>query len=260
VRIAKFLAHAGVSSRRAAEDLVRAGRVAIDGQPIHDVATDVAPDVRVTLDGEPVAPVSERIVVALHKPAGVVSTASDPQRRPTVVALVGGPRRLYPVGRLDIDTTGLILLTDDGALAHRLTHPKFGVEKRYRARVRRAPVPDRALRALRAGVELDDGPTAPARVRRLAADLVEITIREGRKRQVRRMLKAVGHPVIELARVGFGPLELGSLAPGAHRRLTPAEVEGLERSPSEPSVPTAPPGGCRTGSSSPSLRERRFGG
>jgi 23S rRNA pseudouridine2605 synthase len=234
VRIAKFLAHSGVSSRRAAEELVRTGRVALDGQPVRDVATDVAPDARVTVDGEPVAPVRERVVVALHKPAGVVSTASDPQHRPTVVGLIGGELRLYPVGRLDIDTTGLILLTNDGALAHRLTHPRFGVEKRYRARVRRPPVSERAIRALRAGVELDDGPTAPARVRRLAPDVLEITIREGRKRQVRRMLEAVGQPVAELSRIAFGPLELGPLPSGAHRRLDAREVRTLEQAASEP--------------------------
>src|ERR687895_478439 len=159
----------------------------------------------------------------------VVSTAHDPQGRPTIVSLVPSARRLYPVGRLDTDTPGLILLTDDGALAHRLTHPSFEVPRTYHAKVRRAPVKDEALRALRAGVELDDGRTAPARAKRLAPDRVEITIHEGRKRQVRRMLEAVGHPVITLERVRFGPLWLGKLEEGRHRRLTAVEIEKLRR-------------------------------
>jgi 23S rRNA pseudouridine2605 synthase len=157
----------------------------------------------------------------------VVSTVSDPQGRPTVVGLVSSGRRLYPVGRLDADTTGLLLLTDDGELAHHLTHPSFEVPRTYVAKVRNPPVRDAALRALREGVELDDGPTAPARVRKLAADRLELTIHEGRKHQVKRMCEAVGHPVRELQRVAFGPLRLGGLEPGEHRRLTPAEVERL---------------------------------
>jgi 23S rRNA pseudouridine2605 synthase len=166
-------------------------------------------------------------VFALNKPAGVVSTAKDPQRRPTVVELVPSGERLYPVGRLDADTTGLILLTNDGALAHQLTHPSFEVPRTYRARVENAPVREEALRALREGIELEDGPSAPAQVRRIGADHVELTIHEGRKRQVKRMLETVGHPVRTLERVAFGPLRLGSLEPGEHRRLSPAEVERL---------------------------------
>jgi 23S rRNA pseudouridine2605 synthase len=166
-------------------------------------------------------------VYALNKPAGVVSTARDPQGRPTVVSLLPAGARLYPVGRLDIDTTGLILLTNDGELAHRLTHPKFEVEKTYRAVVANAPVRERALQALRDGVELEDGRTSPARVKRVAADTLEITIHEGRKRQVRRMCESVGHPVRRLQRIRFGSLELGELKPGAHRRLTAAEVRRL---------------------------------
>ena len=150
---------------------------------------------------------------------------------PRSSSLVPSARRLYPVGRLDIDTTGLILLTDDGALAHRLTHPSFEVPRTYHAKVRRAPVREGALRALREGVELDDGRTAPARVKRLGADRVELTIHEGRKRQVRRMLEAVGHPVVSLERVRFGPLWLGGLEEGRHRRLTAPEVEKLRRPP-----------------------------
>jgi 23S rRNA pseudouridine2605 synthase len=169
-----------------------------------------------------------RLVYAVNKPSGVVSTARDPQRRPTVVTLVPEPGgRLYPVGRLDIDTTGLILLTNDGELAHRLTHPRFEVPKTYRALVGHAPVREPALKALRDGVELEDGLTAPARVRRLGPDQLEIIIHEGRKRQVKRMCAAVGHPVRRLERVAFGSLKLGALAVGDYRLLTEEEVETL---------------------------------
>jgi 23S rRNA pseudouridine2605 synthase len=194
---------------------------------VSDPARDVGAEDAVAVDGEPVRVPSGRVVYAVNKPAGVVSTARDPQRRPTVVSLVPAGVRLYPVGRLDIDTTGLILLTNDGELAHQLTHPRFEVPKTYRAAVTRPPVRERALRALRDGVELDDGPSLPARVERVAADTLEITIREGRKRQVRRMCEAVGHPVRRLERVGFGPLELGSLPEGSYRELSPEEVNRL---------------------------------
>jgi 23S rRNA pseudouridine2605 synthase len=231
MRLAKFLAAAGVASRRAAEEIVRAQRVAVNGATVTDPARDVTGADTVTVDGEAVMPEAERAVFLVNKPAGVVSTASDPQRRPTVVSLVPSAMRLYPVGRLDLDTTGLILLTNDGALAHRLTHPSFEVPRTYRAVVVRPPVTDRAVRALRNGVELEDGPTAPARVRRLGnrREVLELTIHEGRKRQVKRMCEAVGHPVRSLERVAFGPLTLGSLAPGEHRRLTDAEVDALNR-------------------------------
>ncbi len=227
MRLAKFLAHAGVASRRAAEELIRAGRVRVGEEVVRDPARDVDEHSGVAVDDEAATISHSRLVYALHKPVGVVSTAHDPQGRPTVVELVPGERRLYPVGRLDADTSGLILLTDDGELAHRLTHPRFEVPKVYRATVRRPPVRDRALRALREGVRLEDGLTAPARARRLAGDRLELTIHEGRKRQVRRMCEEVGHPVARLVRVRFGPLELGSLAEGRHRRLTPTEVEAL---------------------------------
>ena len=161
---------------------------------------------------------------AVNKPAGVVSTARDPQRRPTVVSLVPSEHRLYPVGRLDIDTTGLILLTNDGELANRLTHPRFEVEKTYRVVVGRPPVRDAAIRALRAGVMLDDGRTAPAQVRRIAPDTLEITIHEGRKRQIKRMCEHVGHPIRRLERIRFGSLELGGMKPGSYRKLSPAEI------------------------------------
>ena len=159
----------------------------------------------------------------------MVSTARDTHGRPTVVELVRSRRRLYPVGRLDADSTGLILLTNDGELAERLTHPRYGVEKVYRARVQPARVSRRALEALRQGVELEDGKTAPARVRQPRPGVLEITIREGRKRQVRRMCEAVGHRVVELRRVAFGPLGLRGLEPGRSRRLTAAEVGRLRR-------------------------------
>jgi 23S rRNA pseudouridine2605 synthase len=228
VRLAKYLATAGVASRRASEQLVRAGRVRVDGQLVTDPAHDVGSGAAVTFDGERVRPEAARLVYAVNKPPGVVSTARDPQRRPTVVSLVPARgRRLYPVGRLDVDTTGLILLTNDGALAHRLTHPSFEVPKTYRARVDRPPVGNQALSALREGLDLDDGRTAPARVRRLGPAELEITIHEGRKRQVKRMCAAVGHPVLRLQRVSFGPLKLGDLAVGDHRLLSQREVERL---------------------------------
>lgn len=228
MRLAKHLAHAGVSSRRGAEALVAAGRVTVDGATITDPARDVGDAEVVAVDGRPVVISAHQVVVALNKPAGVVSTARDPHGRPTVVDLVADvPGRLYPVGRLDADTTGLILLTDDGELAHRLTHPRFEVPKTYRALVAGDPVGERALRALRDGVELEDGRTAPARVRRLGPHELELELGEGRKRQVRRMCAAVGHPVRTLARVAFGPLALGDLPEGAHRRLRPVEVERL---------------------------------
>lgn len=247
MRLAKYLASAGVASRRAAEEIVRSGRVTVDGAQITDPARDVGPDDAVALDGRPLQPRADRAVYALNKPAGVVSTARDTHGRPTVVSLVRATRRLYPVGRLDADSTGLILLTDDGELAHRLTHPSFEVPKTYRARVAGGPVRDAAIRALRAGVELDDGPTAPARVRRVAPDVLEITIHEGRKRQVRRMCEAVGHRVRELQRVRFGALALGDLAPGRYRRLSAAEVRKL----------TAGPAGRPRGASSSRARGRR---
>jgi 23S rRNA pseudouridine2605 synthase len=231
MRLAKYLAHAGVASRRASEQLIFAGRVRVGDEVVRDPARDVDGSVPVTVDGRAVrVSTGQKAVYAVHKPRGVVSTARDPQGRPTIVSLVPSARRLYPVGRLDADTTGLILLTDDGELAHRLTHPSFEVPRTYHAKVRHPPVREEALQRLRAGVELDDGRTAPARAKRLAPDRLEITIHEGRKRQVRRMCEAVGHPVIALERVRFGPLWLGKLEEGQHRRLTAPEVEKLRRS------------------------------
>jgi len=228
MRLAKYLAHAGVASRRAAETLIAAGRVSVDGQLVTDPARDVGREDRVTLDGRALSGPEPRVAYALNKPLGVVSTARDTHARRTVLDLLPATGlRLYPVGRLDADSSGLILLTNDGTLANRLTHPRFEVPKVYRARLGRGPVSDGALRALRGGVQLEDGLTAPARVRRLGAAEIELTIHEGRNRQVRRMCDAVGHPVLALERVGFGPLRLGALAPGASRRLGAAELERL---------------------------------
>jgi 23S rRNA pseudouridine2605 synthase len=233
LRLAKYLAHAGVASRRASEVLIADGRVSIDGETVTDPARDVTGQT-VTVDGREVSVRDEQVVYALNKPAGVVSTAKDPQGRPKVTDLVKSSRRLYPVGRLDAESKGLILLTDDGDLAHRLTHPSFEVPRIYHARVKHLPVRASELRRLREGVELEDGRTAPAKVRPLGADLLEITIHEGKKRQVRRMLDAVGHPVSELRRVAFGPLWLGELAEGSARRLKAAEIEKLRKAAATP--------------------------
>ena len=226
VRLATYLAHAGVASRRAAAEIVRAGRVRVDGVRELDPARQVDSE-RIELDGRAVSGAEARVVYALHKPLGVVSTARDTHGRATVVSLVDDRRRLYPVGRLDADSTGLILLTNDGELANLLAHPRYEVPKTYRARVAGGRPSAAALARLRDGVELDDGVTAPARARVVARDVIEIELREGRRRQVRRMCAAIGHPVLELQRVAFGPLALGGLAAGEHRRLRPAEVARL---------------------------------
>jgi 23S rRNA pseudouridine2605 synthase len=257
MRLAKFLAHAGVASRRAAEELVRAQRVTVNGETVTDPARDVTDADAIKVGGKLLraAPVT-RAVYALNKPPGVVSTASDPQGRRTVVSLVPSATRLYPVGRLDIDTTGLILLTNDGPLAHRLTHPSFEVEKTYVAIVKGPEIRDRTLRMLREGVALEDGPSAPARARRLAPHTLELTLREGRKRQVKRMCEQVGHPVVNLQRVRFGPLELGTLKLGAHRRLTPAEIDQLRRAGSAEPI-SEPEAADRPRGSSSSAAPRR---
>jgi 23S rRNA pseudouridine2605 synthase len=225
VRLGRYLAHGGVASRRAAERLVREGRVRVEGEVVTDPARDVNEGSAVEVDGRPVAPES-REVWAVHKPAGVVSTAREPGRRRAVTELVESKRRLYPVGRLDADSTGLILLTNDGELANRLTHPRYGVSKTYRLRLS-TPPGKRQLERLRRGVKLDDGVTAPAGVRRLGEREIEVTIREGRKRQLRRMAEAVGNQVEALRRIRIGALELGDLEPGEARRLSEDEVGGL---------------------------------
>jgi 23S rRNA pseudouridine2605 synthase len=228
VRLVKHLAHAGVASRRAAETLIAERRVSVNGKIVTDPARDVGAGDRVEVEGRAVEGVEPRVVYAVNKPLGVVSTARDTHGRPTVVELVpAGPLRLYPVGRLDVDSSGLILLTNDGELANRLTHPRYEVPKTYLARVGGGRVGEDAIRALREGVELDDGLTAPARVRRVKPEEIELTIHEGRNRQVRRMCEAVGHPVLALERVGFGPLRLEGLAPGAHHELSEVEIGRL---------------------------------
>jgi 23S rRNA pseudouridine2605 synthase len=229
VRLAKYLAHSGVASRRAAEGMIAAGRVRVGGQVVRDPARDVDHDSGVEVDGRPVSP-EPREVWMLNKPAGVTSTAREPGRRRAVTDLIASERRLYPVGRLDADTTGLILITNDGELANRLTHPRYEVPRTYRARLRRPPA-NTELGRLREGVQLDDGPTAPARVRRLSPRVVEITIHEGRNRQVRRMAEAVGNEVVELTRIAFGPLRLGELGEGEARKLTKAELRRLWKDP-----------------------------
>jgi 23S rRNA pseudouridine2605 synthase len=224
MRLNAYLARAGVASRRGAEELIRAGRVRVNGE-VAGLATFVEPSDRVELDGRPLAP-EPLAYVLLHKPAGVVTTASDPHGRPTVVELVDLRRRVVPVGRLDADTTGVLLLTNDGLLAHRLAHPRYEVDKVYEAEVEGEPDDD-ALRRLSEGVELDDGLTAPAVVRRLGPSRLELTLHEGRKHQVKRMCEAVGHPVKRLHRRGYAGLTLEGVAEGAWRKLTADEVAAL---------------------------------
>lgn len=224
MRLNAFLARAGVASRRRADELVKAGRVTVNGEP-GQLNTVVGVHDRVEIDGREVKRQRLRYVL-LHKPAGVVTTARDPQGRPTVVELVPDEPRVVPVGRLDADTTGALLLTNDGQLAHRLAHPRYGVEKTYLAAVECDPDDD-ALQRLRDGIELDDGPTAPARARRLGRGRVELVLHEGRKHQVKRMLAAVGHPVTSLHRSAYAGLTLEGLEPGACRELEHSEVAGL---------------------------------
>jgi 23S rRNA pseudouridine2605 synthase len=222
VRLAKFLAHGGVASRRLSERIVEQGRVTVAGEVVTDPARNVETGDEVRVDGGLVG-VEAREVWAVHKPAGVVSTAKEPGSRPAVVSLVRSEARLYPVGRLDADSTGLLLLTNDGELANRLTHPRYEVTKSYRVQLRRPPK-EADLRRLAEGIELEDGPTAPAGVRRLAEREIEIVLREGRNRQVRRMAEAIDNRVDALRRVRFGPIELGDLAEGKARRLRDEEI------------------------------------
>jgi len=225
MRLNAYLARAGVASRRGAEELIRAGRVRVNGE-VAGLATFVEPRDTVEVDGSPIEP-EPLTYVLLHKPAGVVTTARDPQGRPTVVGLVGHKRRVVPVGRLDADTTGALLLTNDGPLAHRLMHPRYEVDKVYEAEVEGEPA-DETLGLLTDGIELDDGRTAPARVRRLGPCLIELTIHEGKKHQVKRMLQEVGHPVRRLHRKAYAGLTLDGLAPGEWRELTSDEVKRLK--------------------------------
>lgn len=231
-RLQKVLARVGIGSRRVCEDLIAEGRVLVDGETAV-LGRRVDPETAlIEVDGAPVGVRPDLVHYVLNKPAGVVTTADDPQGRPTVVGLVPNEPRVFPVGRLDVDTEGLLLLTNDGELAHRLTHPSYGVEKEYVAEVE--GLPTRAvLRRLREGVELDDGPTAPARATLVDPSVVRLTIHEGRNRQVRRMCEAVGHSVVRLVRTRIGPLADRSLAPGAWRELTGDEVRSLQRAVAE---------------------------
>ena len=228
-RLQKVLARAGLASRRACEELIAEGRVTVNGE-VADLGRRVDPSTDVIEVDRALVPVAAGLVpYLLHKPAGVVTTAADTHGRRTVVELVPPEPRVFPVGRLDADTEGLLLLTNDGELAHRLTHPSFGVEKEYLASVQGDPSPA-AIRRLREGVELDDGMTAPAKAVRVEAGVVRLTIHEGRNRQVRRMCEAVGHPVTRLVRTRIGPLADRRLRPGEWRALTPEEVRALAAS------------------------------
>ena len=226
-RLQKVLAAVGLGSRRACEELIADGRVTVDGE-VAELGRRVDPDTaRVEVDGVPISVRPGLVHYLLNKPAGVVTTASDPQGRPTVLDLVPPEPRVFPVGRLDAATEGLLLLTNDGDLAHRLTHPSFGVEKEYLAEVEMPPTRGE-LRRLREGVDLEDGRTAPARVTLVPPRAVRLVIHEGRNRQVRRMLDAVGHPVLRLVRTRIGPLTDRRLRPGEWRPLSSAEVRSLE--------------------------------
>lgn len=234
-RVSKLIAKAGIASRRAAEEIITQGRVSVNGHFITEPGVKADPAVdRILVDGRQLRP-TERIstVVLLHKPRNVMTTHSDPGGRPTVFNLLPHKfAKFHTVGRLDFDTSGVLLLTDDGELTHLLTHPSHGAEKVYEARVR-GQVSEATVNALRRGIQLDDGMTAPARVKVLAQReknaLIEIAIREGRNRQVRRMLEAVGHPVSVLRRMSFAGVELEGLPAGEHRVLLKGEVHELRK-------------------------------
>ena len=245
-RLSRFLAHAGIASRRRAEELIAAGRVQVNGVTITTQGTRINPDTDIVLvDSKPVRTSSKHVYLLLHKPIGYVSTVHDPQGRPTLLDLLPAELRalrVYPVGRLDIDTNGLILLTNDGDFALRLTHPRYSMQKHYQALVKGCPT-ESSLQALRSGVTIveDQGhshKTAPAEIRLLRKEgsdcWLSLTIHEGRKRQIRRMLAAVGHPVLELSRIGIGPLELGDMPVGKWRYLSSEEVKSLQDNPHTP--------------------------
>jgi len=240
-RLQKVLARVGLGSRRTCEELIEDGRVTVNGEvAVLGRRVDIEADL-VEVDGAPIGVRPGLVHYLLNKPSGVITTASDPQGRPTVMDLVPAEPRVFPVGRLDLDTEGLLLLTNDGELANRIAHPSHGVDKEYLAEV--AEEPSRAtLRQLREGVDLTDGRTAPAQASLVAPTLVKLVIHEGRNRQVRRMLDAVGHPVLRLIRTRIGPIADRRLAPGAWRELTPAELRALEASLAEPTDLGAYPG------------------
>lgn len=241
VRLQKVLARAGFGSRRTCDDLIADARVTVNGEVAElGRRVDVERD-QVHVDGVALSIRPGLVHYLLNKPAGVVTTADDPRGRPTVVSLVPAEPRVFPVGRLDLDTEGLLLLTNDGDLTHRLTHPSFGVDKEYLAQVRGDPTPGE-IRRLREGVDLEDGRTAPAKANVISPGVVRLTIHEGRNRQVRRMCDAIGHPVLRLVRTRIGPLADRDLAPGEWRPLTPDEVRALEKAAAEPSQKApAPP-------------------
>ena len=233
MRLQRYLAASGVASRRRAEELIAGGLVRVNGRVVRELGTSVAGTDVVEYGGRVVAPAAEATYLVMHKPLGVVTTMHDPEGRKTVADLLRAhavQRRVVPVGRLDYDTAGVLLLTDDGALAHILTHPRFGVEKTYRATLR-GRLDAAATAALRTGVRMPEGPAQPALLRvvavRRGASVVDVTIHEGRNRQVRRMFEEVGHPVLDLVRLRFGPIALGDLAPGAIRPASEREVAAL---------------------------------
>jgi 23S rRNA pseudouridine2605 synthase len=233
-RLQKILSRAGISSRRNAEELIRAGRVRVNGQVVTQLGVKADPRRdRIAIDGRLLRVADQPVYILLHKPVGVVTTLSDPEGRPTVRDLLPEVRvRVFPVGRLDYHSAGLLLLTNDGELALRLTHPRYGVRKTYRAKVKGVPTPE-ALAQLAAGVRLEEGRTAPTDVRVERSEdgktWLEITLGEGRNREVRRMCERIGHPVEKLRRVRIGPLTLGKLAPGRHRLLTEREIREVRR-------------------------------
>lgn len=234
-RLQKVLARTGIGSRRVCEELIADGRVTVNGE-VAELGRRVDPDRdAVEVDGVRISVAEGLVHYLLNKPRGVVTTASDPQGRPTVVDLVPPEPRVFPVGRLDVDTEGLLLLTNNGDLAHRLTHPSFGVEKEYVAHVEGRPTPS-ALRRLREGVDLDDGRSAPAKASLVEPSVLRVTIHEGRNRQVRRMCEAVGHPVVRLVRTRIGPLADRRLKPGEWRELTSDEVRALEKAVAQPTA------------------------
>lgn len=257
VRLQKAIADSGLCSRRKAEELIEQGRVTVNGQVVRQRGTKV--DLRrdhVKVDGHHLKPVPPQAFVMLNKPAGCVSTLSDPEGRPSIASLLRGVRlRVFPVGRLDFDAEGLVLLTNDGHLAHALLHPRYHVPKTYLIKVKGVLSPDE-IKELETGVVLEDGKTAPAHVRKVrkaeANSWIDLTIHEGRKHQVKRMLEAVGHPVLRLKRVRFGPLMLGDLEPGQFRYLTDREANALR---SLVHARTAGPGrGARGSRQDPSRR------
>lgn len=233
MRLQRYLAASGIASRRGAETLIAAGLVRVNGAIVRTLGTSVADGDVVEYGGRIVAPAAELTYLVLNKPLSVMTTMRDPEGRRTIVDLLRGhgiERRVVPVGRLDYDTAGVLLLTDDGALAHVLTHPRFGVEKTYRASLRGRLTPEQTA-MLRTGVRLPDGPAQPAQLRVVAVSrgtsVVDVTIHEGRNRQVRQMFEEVGHPVVDLVRLRFGPISLGDLAPGDLREATPRELAAL---------------------------------